>query len=281
MEPSTIPLMQYVAHPAGRLCVVTVKLHVATAQVCGNVTGGGCACQYASPIIVDTTGLGFRLTDVENGVMFDIMGNGHPIKMAWTATQSGNAFLALDRNGNKQIDSGKELFGNFTTQPETGEPNGFLALAEFDKRENGGNDDGMIDKRDAVFPRLRLWIDENHDGISQPSELYSLPALGVFSISLHYRDDANFFDRFGNWFHYQAAVNPDARDGSSRDGRVTYDVYFDVAEPHVPSTTLQSRVPQVRERWSASLIDNLIGLAPFGQTSCLNPPSGGRSGATR
>jgi len=54
--------------------------------------------------------------------MFDILGDGHPIKMAWTAAMSGNAFLALDRNHNGIIDSGKELFGNVTEQPEIRRP---------------------------------------------------------------------------------------------------------------------------------------------------------------
>ena len=185
-----------------------------------------CTCQYASPIIIDTTGRGFHLTSAEDGVFFDIAGDGKPIRIAWTAAISHNAFLALDRNHNGKIDSGKELFGNFTWQPKSDDPNGFLALAEFDKPENGGNGDGIIDKRDDVFSHLLLWIDENHDGISQPNELHTLPELGVYSISLHYRDDRHFSDEYGNWFHYQAALNPDPRDGESRDGRSMYDVFF-------------------------------------------------------
>ena len=192
-------------------------------------------CCGNSPIIIDTTGSGFRLTSAKDGVVFDISGIGHPIQIAWTAPGSGNAFLALDRNHNGKIDNGRELFGNFTAQPPcpdggTACRNGYRALAEFDKPENGGNGDGLIDEGDDVFPHLLLWIDENHNGVSEPNELHTLPELGVYSISLRYRDDRHFFDRFGNWFHYQAALNPDPKDGESKDGRVSYDVFFVLAK---------------------------------------------------
>lgn len=144
---------------------------------------GGWLCD--SPILVDALGEGFHLTSAEDGVYFDLWADGTSRKFAWTNSSYHNAWLALDRNNNGIIDNGSELFGSATAQPKPPEgktKNGFNALAVFDKPENGGNGDGLIDSRDAVYSKLLLWIDENHDGISQPSELKHLLELGVYRI---------------------------------------------------------------------------------------------------
>ena len=191
----------------------------------GCAGGGRVRPECPSPIIVDTRGEGVRLTSAADGVGFDIRADGHPIQIAWTATGSGNGFLALDRNHNGTIDDGSELFGNFTAQPKSPTPNGFLALAEFDKTENGGNGDGIIDEHDAVYSHLVIWIDENHDGISQPAELHTLPELGIYSLSLQYKESRRT-DEFGNLFRYRAKANPGPNDGASDAGRWAVDVFL-------------------------------------------------------
>lgn len=176
-----------------------------------------------SPIIIDLTGDGFALTSAANGVLFDISNTGHPVQIAWTGN-ANNAFLALDRNGNGVINSGAELFGNFTPQPASAHPNGFLALAVYDDPAHGGNGDGIIDARDAIFSQLRLWVDANHDGISQPGELHTLPEMGIYSISLDYSLSERT-DQYGNVFRYKARVNKGAN-GSADVGKSAYDVFL-------------------------------------------------------
>lgn len=176
-----------------------------------------CGCQPHSPIVVDVAGDGFNLTNAAGGVLFDLTGDGAGEFLSWTSANSDDSWLALDRSGNGLIDDA-ELFGNFTPQPAPPageEKNGFLALRQFD-----ANGDELISAQDGIFANLRLWQDANHNGVSEASELQSLPSRGILSLALDYKESKRT-DAHGNAFKYRAKV-ADAH--GSNVGRWAWDV---------------------------------------------------------
>jgi hypothetical protein len=193
---------------------------------CDDYDNENCVClggMSMSPIVIDVDRSGFSMTDAGGGVVFDILNDGVPLPISWTVAGSTNAFLVLDRNGNGTIDSGAELFGNITPQPVTpAAANGFIALAEYDKKPNGGNGNGRVDSGDSIFSHLRLWQDVNHNGTSEPNELHPLSELGVKAIDLDYKESKRT-DQHGNKFRYRAKVYD--VDGTHM-GRWAWDVFF-------------------------------------------------------
>lgn len=107
--------------------------------------------------------------------------------------------------------------------PPTGEErNGFLALAQYDLKAYGGNGDGIINGQDAIFKSLRLWQDINHNGISEPLEIFPVDSVGLRKIYLEYQR-SDQIDRYGNQFRYRAKVK-DVHDAQL--GRWAWDVFL-------------------------------------------------------
>jgi hypothetical protein len=144
-----------------------------------------------TPLVLDLGGKGVQLTSLQKGTRFDFRGDMMPSRTAWIAGQT--AFLALDADGDGKITSGAELFGSDTPTASGGTAkNGFEALARYD--ENG---DGVIDARDPVFSRLRLWRDLDANGMGEPEELQSLEQAGVVALELKH-ETRHETDAYGN-----------------------------------------------------------------------------------
>ena len=137
------------------------------------------------PLIIDLGEEGIVLTSLEDGVNFDLDNNSFEEKTAWIGTEDG--FLALDKNNNGQIDNGGELFGDKFVMPDgTISSTGFEALSSLDD-----NADSAITEEDNEFVNLRVWIDANHDGKADESELKTLEELNISKISLIYTVENN------------------------------------------------------------------------------------------
>jgi hypothetical protein len=201
-----------------------------SAGYCMQCDQSGCYPQ-TSPIIFNLSSGPFELTSIAGGVSFDLGAVGTPSPTSWTAPGRALAFLCWDRNRNGQIDSGRELFGDRTPMRSGATAaNGFDALAEFDTEALGGNDNGYIDAGDQIWTSLRLWVDRNHDGVSQPEELSTLSNAGLTAISLDYKLDQRR-DPYGNQFRYRAFAIGTGSVGVSSIRYSVYDVLLQQKRP--------------------------------------------------
>ena len=131
------------------------------------------------PILLDLDGDGLETVGLNaSNVHFDFDADGVLTKTGWAGRD--DALLVWDRNANGRIDTGAELFGDFTPLPNgTLAPNGFAALAALD-----ANNDGILDASDPAFAELKLWRDTSQDGQTGIGELISLQDAGIVSLNL-------------------------------------------------------------------------------------------------
>jgi hypothetical protein len=166
----------------------------------------------STPLVLSFDGEEAEFTAGASAV-FDLTGLAQSRATDWPTAKT--PWLALDRDDDGTIGDGTELFGSAVTL-RSGRlaQHGFEALAELD--DNG---DGRIDARDPAFATLTLWSDADGDRGSARSELSTLEARGVESISLAY-ESAPVCDLRGNCSIERASFTWRAPDGSRREGRV-------------------------------------------------------------
>jgi len=125
---------------------------------------GDAARKAQDPLVINFGGTAAQLTGPQ--VAFDLNADGTEEQMTFVGPQS--ALLALDANGDGQVNDGTELFG-----PQTGD--GFAELAAQDADGNG-----WIDGADPVYARLSLWSKDAEGN----DVLQTLDAGGVGAIYL-------------------------------------------------------------------------------------------------
>lgn len=163
-----------------------------------------CACSLQlceqsefCPLILDLNGDGIHTTGLSDPIHFWIDLQGRTEATAWTDPNSEEAFLWTDLN-NDHTAQPIELFGSrMLTHGGSYHAHGFDALAKYDRPYYGGDNDGQITQKDWIWARLKLWVDRNHDGISQPTEISVLPSHGIVALNLPHVD-GEVYDEHGN-----------------------------------------------------------------------------------
>ncbi len=151
-----------------------------TVTVDGTEINGDAAYKIGSvvvdPLILDLGGDGIDLSSAEEGVEFDMDGDG--VKTQTGFIRGDDALLFVDEYGDGMVHDGRQLFGN-----TDGHANGFEKLAAHD--DNG---DGVIDRNDAIWDSLKVWVEKTADGVTTEGETMSLEEAGVESINVGYEN---------------------------------------------------------------------------------------------
>jgi hypothetical protein len=122
------------------------------------------------PLALDLDGDGLELMARSSvAPLFDVDGDMFAEATGWVIRDDG--LLAVDGNGNGQIDDVSELFGSQMAS-------GFIELAAYDS-----NADGKVDASDAKFADLRIWQDKDGDGLTDAGELLTLAEAKIASIA--------------------------------------------------------------------------------------------------
>lgn len=230
----------------------------------GGAAGGASDAEGArvDPLILDLNKDGFDIETKKFGAHFDLNCDGFAEKINWTRK---DAILALDKNHNGLIDDGSEVFGDFHLLADGSKAkNGFEALAQYDT-----NGDGVIDENDEIFDQLRLWVDENGDGVSDQGELKSLRDMHIKAINLDYdyvNQSTGTEALIGNVATF---VYEDDTVGNIGEMWVSSDLYDAIEKVIVGVTDMTDGLPNVRSYGKVNSLHAAIAMDETGKLKAL------------
>nr|WP_246728920.1 S8 family serine peptidase [Methylosinus sp. RM1] len=137
------------------------------------------------PLVLDLNGDGITLSDwVSQTVLFNVLGDGRLHQMGWAV--GGDGILALDLNGNGVIDNITEtISAQFDWVSFNDSLDALASLAQPGAAAfSRATSDINWRTGNSYFDDLRVWVDANEDGVTDPGELKTLDELGITSISL-------------------------------------------------------------------------------------------------
>ena len=157
------------------------------------------AKNYHTPLAIELYGEELLTTSVEDGVSFDMDGDGMAEQTAWL--KKGSGFLVWDKNGDGMVNDGTEMFGEATVMSDGKRAeNGVEALKDLDSDNNN-----IINQYDELWGELRIWHDENSNGKTEEGELSLLSDWDIQSISLDFAE-INLKDEADNKILFESEV---------------------------------------------------------------------------
>jgi trimeric autotransporter adhesin len=154
-------------------------LRAAHANLLAPLVAGSAAEREAGafmPLALDLNGDGVISTLPDSASLrgFDWDGSGFHKQVGWIGTADG--LLVLDRNGDGQPDSGRELFSNSLL---INTAKGLPSLAWLD-----ADGDGRLTAADPAFVELRVWRDLNADAKADAGEVTRLADWRISALDL-------------------------------------------------------------------------------------------------
>jgi hypothetical protein len=126
------------------------------------------------PIVLNLDGGAVQTQGLQTSTAsFDMQNNGQRVHTGWVT--AGEGLLVYDQDGSNTVSGDRDLVA------------GFDALKQLTKEVDGASSD-TLSASDAIWSKLKVWVDTTGTGDFHSDQLYTLGQLGITSINLRAAD---------------------------------------------------------------------------------------------